>query len=121
MPHIDNHDEITSTVFRRICDETLAGLEPEPPIGGRSKLERAEYALTALLGAMTDFCGLEEGFVSIGHGFLSKLPIPAQLIYTIADIVDFDRSHFHEGGRYFWKEPIIKDFLTRAGVKDLYE
>ncbi|HXQ33778.1 MAG TPA: hypothetical protein VN843_07190 [Anaerolineales bacterium] len=118
MGHIKDHKEFRSSVFRAICDDCLKDLPEAAKDANASWEARAENALEHLLNKVVTFCGVESGFVYIGEEAKKRLPRYAQLAYTIIDIVDFDSIHYHAGFYFFWKEPIIRDYLNRAGIGD---
>jgi hypothetical protein len=105
------HKEFNATVFKQLCDEVLENL---PVVAKDESINweiRHVAVLERLLEKVRNYCGVYEGFIM---GDLKGYPLSLQLKQKIIGIVDFDSVHEHPSSVFFYKQPIIEDFVTRA-------
>lgn len=110
MTHKD-HKPFNEMVFRRLCQkasEEMHEIVKDPQVD-REKMQVA--FLEYLLATIRDFCGVENGFK---FDDLSSYPRSVQLKQEIIGIVDFDSVHEHPTSRFFYKQPIIEEYLRKA-------
>lgn len=106
------HKTFSSSVLRELCDQASLDLPVAAKVESAAWETRAEAALEHLKTKVIDFCGVEQGF---GFRNVNRLPRYAQLAYEIIDIIDADIvAEQHGSFIFFWKEPIIVDYLKKA-------
>jgi hypothetical protein len=105
------HKAFNATVFKQLCDEVLEDL-PDVAKDGQLDWEIRHIAvLEQLLKSVCDYCGVYDGFKMED---LRAYPLSLQLKQKIIGIVDFDSVHEHASSAFFYKQPIIEEFVTRA-------
>ena len=110
MPHKE-HEDFSAAVFKQLCDEVLEYL---PDIAKDEQVDweiRHIAVLELLLKRVSDYCGVYEGFkMEVLRGY----PVSLQLKQKIIGIVDFDSVHEHSNSVFFYKQPIIEEFVEQA-------
>ena len=105
------HKQFNETVFKQLCDEAREAL-PEIAMDVQADWETRQVAvLEHLLAKVRDFCGVEEGFK---FEDLTGYPRSIQLKQEIIGIVDFDSIHEHQTSVFFYKQPIIDEYVKKA-------
>ncbi|MGI9106961.1 MAG: hypothetical protein ACR2G4_12015 [Pyrinomonadaceae bacterium] len=105
------HPQFNETVFKQLCNKALAEL-PEIAKDVHVDWETKHVAvLEHLLAKVRDFCGVEEGFK---FEDLTGYPRSTQLKQEIIGIVDFDSVHEHPTSVFFYKQPIIEEYVKKA-------
>jgi hypothetical protein len=105
------HKDFNATVFKQLCDEVLEDL-PDVAMDEQVDWEIRHVAvLERLLKRVRDYCGVYEGFKMED---LRGYPLSLQLKQKIIGIVDFDSVHEHTSSVFFYKQPIIEEFVARA-------
>jgi hypothetical protein len=110
MVHKD-HKQFTEAVFKQLCERAKQDL-PDTARNSEEDWETKEVAvLEHLLAEVRNFCGLEEGFK---FDNLSSYPRSIQLKQQIIGIVDFDLVQEHPTMVFFYKQPIIEEYVRKA-------
>jgi hypothetical protein len=110
MAH-QQHKQFTETVFKELCDKALEEL-PEIAKDAQVDWETKHVAvLEHLLAMVRDFCGVEEGFK---FEDLTSYPRSIQLKQEIIGLVDFDSVHEHPTSVFFYKQPLIEEYVRKA-------
>lgn len=105
------HKQFNETVFKQLCNEARKDL-PEIVKDTQVDWESKHVSvLEHLLAKVREFCGVEEGFK---FEDLSGYPRSLQLKQEIIGIVDFDSVHEHPTSVFFYKQPIIEDYVRKA-------
>ncbi|MEK6279528.1 MAG: hypothetical protein AABN95_04170 [Acidobacteriota bacterium] len=105
------HKQFTEAVFKQLCERAEKDL---PDTARNSEIDwetRQVAVLEHLLSKVQNFCGLEEGF---RFDDLSAYPRTTQIKQQIIGIVDFDLVHEHPTMGFFYKQPIIEDYVRKA-------
>ena len=110
MAH-QQHKQFNETVFKGLCNEARKEL-PEIVKDAQVDWETKHVAvLEHLLAKVQDFCGVEEGFK---FEDLTGYPRSIQLKQEIIGLVDFDSVHEHPTSVFFYKQPIIEEYVREA-------
>ena len=99
----------SQTYFRNLCEQAARTL---PPLSETEGLEGKRIAaLEHLKEKVVQSCGISSGF---GFREVSQLPKSMQLLYEIADIVNFYRVHYQSGFKFYVVESLINDYLRET-------
>jgi|SRR6185437_11820447 len=110
MTHKD-HKPFNEMVFRRLCQKASEEM-PENVQDAQVDREKQQVAfLEHLLATVREFCGVENGFK---FDDLSRYPRSIQLKQEIIGIVDFDSVHEHPMSVFFYKQPIIEEYIRKT-------
>jgi hypothetical protein len=105
------HKDFNATVFKQLCDEVLENLSDVAKNDQVDWEIRHIAVLEQLLKRVRDYCGVYEGFKMED---LRGYPLSLQLKQKIIGIVDFDSVHEHASSVFFYKQPIIEEFVVQA-------
>ncbi len=99
----------SQTYFRNLCEHAARSL---PSLSETEGLEsRRVTALEHLKSRVIESCGINSGF---GFREVGQLPRSMQLVYEIADIVNFYRVHHQSGFKFYVVESLINDYLRET-------
>ena len=105
------HKPFDETVFKQLCLKAMEGIHAVVK-DTQVDWETKEVAvLEHLLATVRDFCGVEYGFK---FDDLTSYPRSIQLKQEIIGIVDFDSVHEHPTSVFFYKQPIIEEYVRKA-------
>jgi hypothetical protein len=108
-----NLEMFGQTHFRNLCEEARRTLPPLPEAAGLEG--HRVQALEHLKQKVVACCGLHQGF---GFREASPLPRSMQLIYEIADMVNFYRVHHQSGFKFYVVESVIDNYLRETTFED---
>jgi hypothetical protein len=105
------HKQFDEAVFTELCNNSLKELS-ETVKASQVDWETKQVAfLEYLLKKVQEFCGVEEGF---RFEDLTGYPQSVQIKQKIIGIVDFDSVHEHPTMVFFYKQPIIEEYIKKA-------
>jgi hypothetical protein len=105
------HKQFDEVVFTQLCNKSLREVS-ETLKASQVDWETKQIAfLEHLLKKVQEFCGVEEGFK---FEDLTEYPQSVQIKQKIIGIVDFDSVHEHSTMVFFYKQPIIEEYIRKA-------
>lgn len=103
----------SQTYFRQLCEEAKKSL---PHLDETAGLEsRRAQALEHLKQKVVESCGLQQGF---GFRDSTQLPRSMQLVYEIADIVNFYRVQYQPSASFYIVESLIQEYLRETTYEE---
>ena len=103
----------SQTYFRNLCEQAAQTL---PLLSETMGLEsRRVAALEHLKEKVVESCGIDSGF---GFREVGQLPKSMQLLYEVADIVNFYRVHYQSGFNFYIVESLINEYLRETTDED---
>jgi hypothetical protein len=105
------HKQFSERVFEQLCNqarEELPEITHDPKVDWETK---HVAVLEHLLAKVRDFCGVVDGFrLEDLTGYSRSI----QLKQEIIGLVDFDSVHEHQTSVFFYKQPIIEEYVRKA-------